>query len=91
MAKLKVLLKGFLQLFDLSKLELCTLHFDDKVDQLFINFTKKYGNTQKNYPTFNINKNNLWDFFLPTFCVYQSNDADLSSQFARELNVTKQI
>ena len=73
MAKLKVLLKGFLQLFDLSKLELCTLHFDDKVDQLFINFTKKYGNTQKNYPTFNINKNDLWDFFYQRFaCTSQT-------------------
>ena len=63
MAKLKMLLKGFLQFLDLSESVLCTLHFDDEVDQLFISFTKKYGNTQESDPTFNINKNYPWDFF----------------------------
>ena len=52
MAKLKMLLKGFPQLLDLSELEL----FDDEIDLPFIDFTKKYGNTQKNDPIFNINK-----------------------------------
>ena len=59
MAKLKMLLKGFPQLLDLNEFELCKLHFNDEVDQLFIDFTKKYGNTQKNDLTFNINR----DFF----------------------------
>ena len=63
MAKLRMLLKGFLQLLDLSESELCKLHFDDEVDQLCISFTKKNVNTQKNDPTFNINKNYPWDFF----------------------------
>ena len=29
--------------------------------------------------------------FLPMFCMYRSNEADLSSPFLEELNVTKQI
>ena len=53
-AKLKMLLKGFLQFLDLNELELCKLH---EVDQRFISFTKIYDNIQKNDPTFNINKN----------------------------------
>ena len=52
MAKLKMLLKGFPQLLDLSELEL----FDDEIYLPFIDFTRKYGNTQKNDPIFNINK-----------------------------------
>ena len=62
MAKLKMLLKGFPQLLDLSEMELYKLHFDDEGDQLFIDFTIKYDNTQKNDPTFNIDKNYPWDF-----------------------------
>ena len=63
MAKLIILLKGFPQLLDLSELELCKLHFDDEIDQLFIDFRNKYGNTQKNDPTFNTNRNYPWGFF----------------------------
>ena len=69
MAKLRMLLKGFLQLLDLSELEQCKLHFNDEVDQLFIGFTKKYDNTQKNNPTFNINGKYPWDFFTNVFYV----------------------
>ena len=69
MAKLRMLLKGFLQLLDLSELEQCKLHFNDEVDQLFIGFTKKYDNTQKNNPTFNINRKYPWDFFTNVFYV----------------------
>ena len=63
MAKLKMLLNGFLQLLDLSESVLCKLHFNDEVDQLFISLAKKYGNTHENDPTFNINQNYPWDFF----------------------------
>ena len=63
MAKLKMLLNGFLQLLDLSESVRCKLHFNDEVDQLFISLAKKYGNTQENDPTFSINKNYPWDFF----------------------------
>ena len=79
MEKLKMLLKGFPQLLDLSELESCKWHFDDEVDQLFIGFKKKYSNTKENDPAFNINRNFL-GIFLLTFCMYSSNDADLSSQ-----------
>ena len=85
--KIETLLKGFPQLFDLSELELCKLHFYDEVDQLFIDFTKKYGNTQKNYPKFNINRICPWDFFYQRF-VYTGQT--MSPLFVGELNVTKQ-
>ena len=39
--KIEMLLKGFPEPLDLSELGLCKLHFDDEVDQLFMDFMKK--------------------------------------------------
>ena len=53
----------FPHFIDLSELEPYKLYFDDEVEQLFIGFTRENGNTQKKNPSFNIDRNYLWDFF----------------------------
>ena len=93
--KLGNVVEEFPHLVDLSELELYKLYFDDEVEQLFMDFTKEYGKTQKNYPVFDIDRNLLWDFFTiitfssyntcPQFSMFWSNEADLSSPFVREL------
>ena len=46
-----MLLKGFpAEPLDLSELELCKLHFDDEVDQLLIDFTKKIWQHSEKLP-----------------------------------------
>ena len=78
-----------------TELELYKLFFDEEVEQLFIEQTKKYAATQKNDTNFKMDRTNLWDFLTimtfsayntrPQFCPYWSNDADLASSFVPDL------
>ena len=90
--------KDFPQLVDNnSELELYKLFYDDKVEQLFGLFKKKYATTQQNDPTFTTDRTDLWDFVTiltfssyntrPQFGMYWSNDADLSSPFCQRAYV----
>ena len=86
---------AFGDLVNKTELELYKLFFDEEVEQLFIEQTKKYAATQINYTNFKMDRTNLWDFLTimtfsayntrPQFCHYWSNDADLASSFVRDL------
>ena len=87
--------EAFGDLVNKTELELYKLFFDEEVEQLFIEQTKKYAATQINDTNFKMDRTNLWDFLTimtfsayntrPQFCHYWLNDADLASSFVRDL------
>ena len=61
----------FPHLMDIHELELYKLFFDREVEQLFLDCANRYALTQKSYPFFSMNTEDLWDFFtIITFSSY---------------------
>ena len=87
-------IEDFPQLLDMSELELYKLFFDDEIEQLFVECSKRYA-TQKNDQSFTFDTPDLWDFFniialsshntRPQFNLFWSMDEDTSCPLVREL------
>lgn len=82
------------QLGDMNELELYKLFFDNDIEQLFVDCTKRYA-VQKNDPNFSIDIPDLWDFLTiitlssyntrPQFSMFWSTEEDISCPLVKEL------